>query len=180
MIICTGSERPIRQVLFNREDDLLFAASVDGIITLWNPETGERMGTYKGHRGAVNAIAVDYVSKCLISAGGDGTLRIWNVMDGAELKKYEPNRNALTSVDFACGDKLFLGSTLQLLGNDAAIHIYRNPTLNDDSYVSFKMQFVSSVYVYGNVMMQKFCVCVCNFIFFFFLLVLKPLFFFLF
>ena len=48
MIVCTGSERPITQVLFNREDDLLFAASVDGVVTLWHPETGERLGTYNG------------------------------------------------------------------------------------------------------------------------------------
>ena len=142
MIICTASERPIRQVLFNREDDLLFSASVDSVITLWDPETGERLGTYNGHRGAVNAIAVDYMSRYLISAGGDGTIRLWNVMDGKELEQYTPNRNAATCVDFACGDKLFLASTIQLLGQEAAIHIYKNAMLKDEGMCLFSLLYI--------------------------------------
>ena len=142
MIVCTGSERPITQVLFNRDDDLLFASSVDGIITLWHPETGERLGTYNGHRGAVNAICVDYLSKYLVSGGGDGTIRLWQVLGGKELYKFQPNKNRITTVDFNCGDKMFLASTPQQLGIDAYIHLYQNPMLKKkDTVGMFKNVF---------------------------------------
>lgn len=48
-----GHERSITRVKFNEDGDLLFTASKDHHPTVWNASTGERIGTYDGHKGAV-------------------------------------------------------------------------------------------------------------------------------
>ena len=147
MITCMGSERPVTDVKISRDDDLLFVSSKDGVITLRNCETGEKLGTYDGHKGAVFSICVDYVTKCLISGGGDSTIRLWEATSGKQLYKFSPNKNRVTSVDFNCGDKLFLGATPQQLGQESQIHIYKNPIYYDsivdenDEYKSGKSIF---------------------------------------
>ncbi len=45
-IVLQGHERSITQVKYNREGDFLFSSSKDFKPTLWNAETGERIGTY--------------------------------------------------------------------------------------------------------------------------------------
>ena len=44
-LILKGHSKPIKALLFNEENDLLFSASSDRIITLWSSEYGERIGT---------------------------------------------------------------------------------------------------------------------------------------
>lgn len=55
-----GHDRPVSQVLFNREGDLLFTASKGKSknCAVWFSDTGERIGTYDGHAGAVFSMDV--------------------------------------------------------------------------------------------------------------------------
>lgn len=52
-ILLKGHERSITCVKYNADGDLLFTAAKDTVPTLWMADTGERMGTYNGHLGAV-------------------------------------------------------------------------------------------------------------------------------
>lgn len=52
-ILLKGHERAITCVLYNNDGDLVFTAAKDQIPTLWYAKTGERVGTYQGHQGAV-------------------------------------------------------------------------------------------------------------------------------
>lgn len=54
-----GHERPITQVKFNSEGDLLFSSSRDYSVTVWRTENGERLGSYSGHNGAVLSVDVN-------------------------------------------------------------------------------------------------------------------------
>jgi WD40 repeat protein len=45
--------RPLTFVKYNHEGDWLFTCAKDHHPTVWNGETGERIGTYAGHNGAV-------------------------------------------------------------------------------------------------------------------------------
>lgn len=53
-----GHERAITCVVYNNDGDLVFTAAKDQIPTLWYAKTGERIGTYQGHQGAVWDLAV--------------------------------------------------------------------------------------------------------------------------
>jgi len=48
-----GHERPLTFLRYNREGDLLFSCAKDHTPTLWFADNGERLGTYRGHNGAV-------------------------------------------------------------------------------------------------------------------------------
>lgn len=52
-ILLKGHERAITCVMYNKDGDLVFTAAKDQMPTLWYAKTGERIGTYQGHQGAV-------------------------------------------------------------------------------------------------------------------------------
>lgn len=48
-----GHERPLTFLKYNRDGDLLFSCAKDHTPTVWYADNGERLGTYRGHNGAV-------------------------------------------------------------------------------------------------------------------------------
>lgn len=57
-----GHERPLTFLKYNRDGDLLFSCAKDHTPNVWFADNGERLGTYKGHNGAV--WCCDVSSKC--------------------------------------------------------------------------------------------------------------------
>ena len=54
-LVLFGHTRPVSQVYFNKHGDLLFTSGRDANMNVWDAETGELLGTYDGHKGAVLA-----------------------------------------------------------------------------------------------------------------------------
>lgn len=52
-ILMKGHERPLTFLKYNRDGDLLFSCAKDHNPTVWYADNGERLGTYRGHNGAV-------------------------------------------------------------------------------------------------------------------------------
>lgn len=52
-ILMKGHERPLTFLRYNRDGDLLISCAKDHTPTLWFADNGERLGTYRGHNGAV-------------------------------------------------------------------------------------------------------------------------------
>lgn len=48
-----GHERPLTYLKYNKDGDLLFSCAKDHTPTVWFADNGERLGTYRGHNGAV-------------------------------------------------------------------------------------------------------------------------------
>jgi len=114
------------KVMFNRGDDLIFTSAADNCLMVWDAETGERLGTYDGHTGAVFDFDVDYQTEFLLSGAGDSTVKIWKINSGEILQSIKtPVR--VSSVQWACGDKLFLAASPQFLKTKACVRIYQNP-----------------------------------------------------
>ena len=78
----------------DREEDVLgVAVHPDGksivvsgrepALMWWNPETGVKIRSVGGHRGAVHEIAFSRDGKSLVSGGDDGTARVWDGTTGA-------------------------------------------------------------------------------------------------
>ena len=55
----SGHDRPLTQVIFNREGDLLFSAAKSPKICVWHTDNGERLGTFNGHNGVVWSVDVN-------------------------------------------------------------------------------------------------------------------------
>ena len=56
-----GHERAITQIKYNLEGDLLFSCGKDPQPNVWYSINGERLGTYKGHGGAVWCLDVSCI-----------------------------------------------------------------------------------------------------------------------
>jgi len=56
-----GHERAITQIKYNLEGDLLFSCAKDPQPNVWYSINGERLGTYKGHSGAVWCLDVSCI-----------------------------------------------------------------------------------------------------------------------
>jgi len=104
-VVFSGHFRPVKDIKFNNEDDLLFTASVDRTVTLWSTETNERIGTYS-HDASVNCIMPTPDSKYLISGDSFGSVYIWDVCSGEKITKVPPTDLAtITSLDLGCSDR---------------------------------------------------------------------------
>ena len=56
-----GHERSITQIKYNREGDLLFSCAKDPQPNVWYGLNGERLGTFRGHTGAVWCLDVNCI-----------------------------------------------------------------------------------------------------------------------
>ena len=57
----------------------------DGVLVLWDLETGRAVRSCRGHAGNVWGLALTPDGTRAVSAGSDGTLRVWDVAAGREL-----------------------------------------------------------------------------------------------
>lgn len=104
-LVLKGHSKPIKALLFNKENDLLFSASTDRFITLWSSEYGERIGTYN-HTAAVYTMSISDDSKYLVSGDSTGGVYFWEASNGALLKKIDMDPNfSIRSVNFSYGDE---------------------------------------------------------------------------
>jgi WD40 repeat protein len=57
---------------------LLASAGEDGVIKLWDAESGEFIKTLKGHTGSVQNLAFNEEGTRMISSSSDLTLKVWD------------------------------------------------------------------------------------------------------
>ncbi|KAG4198694.1 hypothetical protein ERO13_A05G102200v2 [Gossypium hirsutum] len=123
-ILMKGHERPLTFLKYNRDGDLLFSCAKDHTPTVWFADNGERLGTYRGHNGAVWSCDVSRDSMRLITGSADQTVKLWNVQTGSQLYTFNFGSPA-RSVDFSVGDKLAVITTDPFMELTSAIHVKR-------------------------------------------------------
>jgi len=122
-ILLKGHDRPISDVKFNFDGDLIFSASKDGSVQVWDSETGERLGTYECSA-AVNSISINREATQMLSAHADGTAALWEVETGKKIGGYKPHEASVKSITFSEGDRTFLAITDQQMGQNPFIQVY--------------------------------------------------------
>lgn len=126
-----GHERPLTFLKYNREGDLLFSCAKDHNPTVWFADNGERLGTYRGHNGAVWTCDVSRDSSRLITGSADQTVKLWNVKTGSVLFTFQLD-STCRSVEFSVGDKLAVVTTDHFIELPSAIHVKRIATDPDE------------------------------------------------
>lgn len=73
------SDKKVLALSFSPDGQLLASGGYDHLVTLWNPNKGEKIGMLKGHTGWVNTLAFHPEGKILASGGDDGKILLWNI-----------------------------------------------------------------------------------------------------
>lgn len=115
---------------FNADGDLLFSVSKDQQIGVWFSHNGERLGTYKGHQGAIWTVDVEPTSTMIASGSADNTIRLWDIKSGKCLKTWD-FPTAVKRVEFSPDGRQLLGVTEKRMGHLGTIVVLNiDPDVN--------------------------------------------------
>lgn len=119
----SNQERALTQVKYNRDGDIIFSVSKDHIVCAWYSANGERLGTYKGHQGALWTVDVNPDSTLLATGGADNTMRLWDVQTGELLKTWDFG-SSIKRCEFSPDGRQLLGVTEKRAGHVSSIVVF--------------------------------------------------------
>lgn len=77
----------VREIIFNRDGSYIFTGGYEGIVKMWEVESGRLLRVFKEHRGRVGSMALSPDEKILASAGTDERVKLWDIETGKLLVK---------------------------------------------------------------------------------------------
>uniref|UniRef100_A0A336LTN4 Serine-threonine kinase receptor-associated protein n=1 Tax=Culicoides sonorensis TaxID=179676 RepID=A0A336LTN4_CULSO len=93
-LTCSGHTRPVVHLDFSDITDcgyFLISACKDGKPMLRFGDTGDWVGTFEGHKGAVWGVALNSTATLAASGAADFTGKIWNAVSGEEVHSFQHN-----------------------------------------------------------------------------------------
>ncbi|VDP47947.1 unnamed protein product [Schistosoma margrebowiei] len=87
-VYCPGHSRPVVDICYSGETDcghLFITASKDGKAILRQGDTGDWIGTFLGHKGAVWSCVLDKHATKAATGAADFTAKVWDANSGSEL-----------------------------------------------------------------------------------------------
>lgn len=118
-----GHERAITQIKYNIEGDLLFSCAKDPQPNVWYSINGERLGTYKGHGGAVWCLDVSWDTCKLLTGSADNTCRLWDVQTGVQLSEFQ-TRSAVRTCGLSFSGNLVMYTTDKAMSQSCEMLVY--------------------------------------------------------
>jgi len=120
-LICSGHSRPVPDLSYSPttpDGFFLISACLDGKPMLRNGETGDWIGTFMGHKGAVWGAHLNSDVTQAVTGSADYTAKLWDALTGAELHSFNHGR-IVKSVNFSPDNKRILTA-----GQDKILRIF--------------------------------------------------------
>lgn len=118
-----GHERSITQLKYNLEGDLLFSTAKDNQPNVWFSINGERLGTYRGHGGAVWCMDINYDTTKVLTGSADNTCRVWDCETGVQVHQLD-TASAVRTCGFSYGGQLLFLSTDKTMGKPCEVQVF--------------------------------------------------------
>jgi WD40 repeat protein len=96
---------PVSAAAFSRDGKLIATGSDDGMVTLWNSDTGEPLRNFFGHCKSVTCVAFSDDGKRLISGSNDGRISINDVATGAVTSEIRADAKGVWEMTVGGGGK---------------------------------------------------------------------------
>jgi WD40 repeat protein len=97
-----GHDRDVTSVVLNTTTTLLFSASYDNTIIIWDLDIAGRKATVRhtlqGHSDGVASISLCPDERLIVSGSHDHTVRVWKVATGQQVRVLEGHTGAVRSV----------------------------------------------------------------------------------
>ena len=91
----------VRSVSFSPDGQTLASGSDDGMVRLWDVNTGETLRTLRGHLDSVRSVSFSPDGQTLASGSWDRTVRLWDVNTGETLQTLGKDEGRVNSVSFS-------------------------------------------------------------------------------
>nr|XP_027119084.1 serine-threonine kinase receptor-associated protein-like [Coffea arabica] len=91
-LVCHGHSHPVVDLFYSPitpDGFFLISASKDSNPMLRNGETGDWIGTFQGHKGAVWSCCLDKPALRAASTSADFSVKLWDALSGDELHSFE-------------------------------------------------------------------------------------------
>lgn len=107
-----GHSNVVNSVAYSPDGSKIISGSQDGIIKIWDANTGACFQTLTGHFGSVRSVAFSHDGSKIISGAGDKTIKIWDANTGECLQTLEGHLYSVRSVAFSPdGTRIISGSS---------------------------------------------------------------------
>lgn len=103
----------------------MFTTAMDKSPTVWRASNGERIGTYKGHNGAVRDVDITWDTTRIVTGSADNSAILWAAETGKQLHKWD-FKSPVRSVAFSPGDELIAIATTKLMGQASNVYIFQH------------------------------------------------------
>ena len=120
-LICPGHSRPVAGIEFSAETDdgvFLISACHDKTAMIRSGETGDWIGTFEGHKGAVWGAALNPPATRAATGSGDFSAKVWDALTGDELLELK-HKHIVRAVDWSLDS-----SRLMTGGKEAKLRLY--------------------------------------------------------
>ena len=106
-----GVPRPVLSVAHSSVAAIFATASTDGVIRLWDAETGEPQQELEGHTAQVNTLSFSPDGATLLSGSQAAQLYLWDVESGEQIRAFEGHVGRILSADFSGDGSRVVSST---------------------------------------------------------------------
>jgi serine-threonine kinase receptor-associated protein len=131
-IVCPGHTRPLAELQFltidepNEKDTaatstkrtFLISACHDKMPMIRDASTGDWIGTFSGHKGAVWSCRLDPLALLAGTASGDFSVQVWDAITGQSLYSF-PHKHVVKTLDWSLDSK-----RLATGGHEGVLRVY--------------------------------------------------------
>ncbi|GAA5899485.1 uncharacterized protein JCM6883_005237 [Sporobolomyces salmoneus] len=103
------------------DDKWIVSSSKDTTTRVWHRKTGDFFRSFSGHRGPVNAVALN--QDRVLTASGDAFMKMWDISTGRALRTFSGHTRGLACVEWSHDGKEIVSA-----GNDQIIKLWNAET----------------------------------------------------